>query len=77
MGHIKKTEEDFRKDHQKGARERILARLGVPHILKEADIKAFRFHDLRHHFASQLAMKSVEINTIRELLGHSDLQMAL
>ncbi len=41
----------------------------------EAQIKNFRWHDLRHTFASRLRMKGAPLEDIADLLGHKSLTM--
>ena len=43
--------------------------------LEMADIKDFRFHDLRHTTASNLAMNGAGLRDLAEILGHKTLQM--
>ena len=43
--------------------------------IAKAEIKDFRFHDLRHSAASYLAMNGASLAEIAEILGHKTLQM--
>jgi len=44
---------------------------------ERAGITGLRFHDLRHTFASQLAMKGVPIPQIQQWMGHSTITMTM
>ncbi len=55
--------------------------LGPRHWFEDAVEKAglqnFTWHDLRHTFASRLAMQGVDVRTIAELMGHKRIQMTM
>ncbi|MCC7020680.1 MAG: site-specific integrase [Ardenticatenales bacterium] len=46
-------------------------------LLKSADLRPLRLHDLRHGYASLLLAKGVHARVVMELLGHSQISLTL
>jgi len=46
-------------------------------VLESAQVENFRFHDLRHSFASKLVMAGVPLFTVSQLLGHHSLETTM
>jgi len=44
---------------------------------KEAHVPDLRFHDLRHTAATLMIMGGIDLVTVKEILGHSDIQMTM
>ena len=53
------------------------ARQWFERALSNARVVNFRWHDLRHTFASRLVMAGVDIRTVQELMGHKTIQVTL
>ena len=51
----------------------IIGYLSLNKLLKELGIKNANIHTFRHTFASYMIMNGVDIVTVKELLGHSDI----
>lgn len=45
--------------------------------IKECDIADIRFHTLRHDFATRCIEKGMDVKTLSEILGHSDVNVTL
>jgi site-specific recombinase XerD len=46
-------------------------------VIREAAVEGFHWHDLRHTFASRLAMSGVNLRSIQEALGHKGIAMTV
>jgi integrase len=61
------------KGDAKGGRRRVEA--SFEDLLRRAKIEDFRFHDLRHTFASWYMMNGGDLYELAKILGHSNIKM--
>jgi integrase len=56
-------------------RSRLLKRFKA--ALRHADVRAVRFHDLRHTFGTRMAAQGMPMRVLQELMGHRDFKTTL
>jgi len=75
---VRSIGEDLVFTHPFGQRVNIYTlRSAFEDALKRAKIEKFRFHDLRHTFATRLVQAGVNLYVVKELLGHKSLTMTM
>lgn len=52
-------------------------RTSFKRALRKANIVNFKFHDLRHTFASHFVMRGGRLTTLQKILGHADIAMTM
>lgn len=57
--------------------KRSSIRTSFENAVRKAGLEDVVFHTLRHSFASNLVMAGVDIATVKELMGHKDIQMTM
>jgi site-specific recombinase XerD len=53
------------------------SRFWFDRVVKDANLKSFTWHSLRHTFASRMVMKGVDLRTVQDLMGHKTIQMTV
>ena len=56
-------------------RSKLLKRFKA--ALRRADVRAVRFHDLRHTFGTRMAAQGMPMRVLQELMGHRDFKTTL
>jgi len=62
---------------KRGSARLLGARHWFEDAVTQAKIGSFRWHDLRHTFASRLVMAGVDLRTVADLMGHKKIQMTM
>ncbi len=66
-----------RSDCDKEPKRLVQVRTAFKSAVRRAGIEDFRFHDLRHTFASHLIMNGASLKSVQELLGHKTMDMTM
>jgi integrase len=71
---LKKSKSGFVFENPRTGKPHNNVRKAFKSALKCAGINDFRFHDLRHTFATYALLLSKDLRSVQELLGHSDVR---
>ncbi len=77
LNRIKRIESDYVFTSKRTGKPLCDVRKPFFEACDKAKIKGLRFHDLRHTSATWMVMAGIDLVTVSEILGHSDIKMTL